>query len=45
VKAMYPEITKAIREEKVISKDTEAALKKAIKEFKDTFATVDEVGA
>lgn len=45
IKATYPEIPKAIGEEKVLSNDTDAALKKAIKEFKDTFAAVDEVGA
>jgi F-type H+-transporting ATPase subunit alpha len=44
IKATYPEIPKAIREEKQISKDTDAALKKAVKEFKDTFAAADEVG-
>jgi F-type H+-transporting ATPase subunit alpha len=38
IKANYAEIGKTIREKKTIDADTEAALKKAIKEFKDTFA-------
>lgn len=45
VKATYPEILQAIREEKQISKDTDAALKKALTEFKDSFAAVEEAGA
>lgn len=41
VKANYAEIGKTIREKKTIDADTEAALKKALKEFKDTFASFD----
>ena len=42
MKANYAEIGKSIREKKTIDKDTEAALKEAIKEFKDTFAAYDK---
>lgn len=45
MKANYAEIGKTIREKKVIDKETEAALKEAIKEFKDTFAAYDKTGA
>jgi F-type H+-transporting ATPase subunit alpha len=38
LKANYAELGKTIREKKVIDGDTETALKKAIAEFKDTFA-------
>lgn len=34
----YPEVAKTIREKKVLDKDTEAAIKKAVAEFKDTFS-------
>ena len=34
----YPEIAKTIREKKVLDKDLEDAIKKAVKEFKDTFS-------
>jgi len=42
MRANYAEITKGIREKKVLDSATEAALKKAIKEFKDTFVTYDD---
>ncbi|MDR7866183.1 MAG: F0F1 ATP synthase subunit alpha [Sporomusaceae bacterium] len=45
MKANYAEISKTIREKKVIDKETEAALKEAVKEFKDTFAAYDKTGA
>lgn len=45
MKANYAEIGKTIREKKVIDKETEAALKEALKEFKDTFAAYDKTGA
>jgi len=38
VAARFPQITEKLRTEKVLSKDTEADLKKAIDEFKQTFA-------
>lgn len=41
MRSNYAEIAKSIREKKVIDAETEAALKKAIKEFKDTFASYD----
>jgi F-type H+-transporting ATPase subunit alpha len=41
VKANYAEIGKTIREKKTIDADTETALKKALTEFKDTFAGFD----
>lgn len=34
----YPEIAKTIREKKALDKDLEDAIKKAVKEFKDTFS-------
>ncbi|KYZ76340.1 ATP synthase subunit alpha [Anaerosporomusa subterranea] len=39
MRASYAEIGKAIREKKALDNETEAALKKAIKEFQDTFTT------
>lgn len=42
MKANYAEIVKGIREKKVIDPQIEAALKDAIKEFKDTFITDDK---
>ncbi len=45
MKANYAEIGKTIREKKVIDKETEAALKEALKEFNDTFAAYDKAGA
>ena len=44
MRSNYAEIAKAIREKKQIDAETETALKKAIKEFKDTFATYDNNG-
>jgi F-type H+-transporting ATPase subunit alpha len=38
MRANYTEVIKSIKERKLIDKDTEEALKKAIIEFKDTFA-------
>jgi F-type H+-transporting ATPase subunit alpha len=38
VAARFPQITEKLRTEKVLSKDTETDLKKAIDEFKQTFA-------
>ena len=38
----YAEVIKAIREQKNIEKDTEEALKKAIKDFKETFSYEQE---
>jgi F-type H+-transporting ATPase subunit alpha len=40
MRSSYVEICKGIAEKKVLDNETEAALKKAIKEFKDTFVTV-----
>lgn len=40
----YAEIAKNIREKKMIDAETEAAVKKAIKEFKDTFVSYDKTG-
>ena len=45
MKANYAEIGKSISEKKVIDKETEAALKEAVKEFNDTFAAYDKTGA
>jgi len=45
IKANHPDILKVIREEKILSPDTDAALKKGITEFKDSFAAVDGAGA
>lgn len=42
MKSNYAEIGKSIRETKTIGKDTEVALKEAIKEFKDTFVAYDK---
>lgn len=42
MRSNYAEIGKAIREQKKLEKDTEEALKKAIKEFKDTFSYEQE---
>lgn len=42
LRANYAEIGKSIREKKVLDSETETALKKAIKEFKDTFATYND---
>ena len=41
MKSNYAEVAKTIREKKTIDAETEAALKKAIKEFKDTFVKVE----
>lgn len=41
IRSNYAEIGKSIREKKVLDSETEAALKKAIKEFKDTFLSYD----
>jgi F-type H+-transporting ATPase subunit alpha len=40
MRSSYVEICKGIAEKNVLDNETEAALKKAIKEFKDTFVTV-----
>jgi len=42
MRSNYAEIGKSIIEKKVLDSETEAALKKAIKEFKDTFLTYEE---
>ncbi|MDD4599832.1 MAG: F0F1 ATP synthase subunit alpha [Negativicutes bacterium] len=42
IRSNYAEIGKSIIEKKVLDAETEAALKKAIKEFKDTFLAYDE---
>jgi F-type H+-transporting ATPase subunit alpha len=42
LKSNYAEIPKAIREKKTLDSETETALKNAIKEFQDTFATYDK---
>ena len=42
LRANHAEIGKAIGETKVLSTETEDALKTAIKEFKDTFITIDK---
>jgi len=42
LRANHPEIGKTIRETKVLSADTENALKAAIQEFKETFITSDK---
>ncbi|HWR38012.1 MAG TPA: F0F1 ATP synthase subunit alpha [Patescibacteria group bacterium] len=44
MRSNYAEIAKAIREKKQLDAETETALKKAIKEFKDTFASYDGDG-
>ena len=38
MRVSYPEISKTIREKKALDADTEAQLKKAIVEFKETFS-------
>ena len=45
MKANYPEIAKTIREKKAIDAETEAALRKALKEFKDSFVAVEPIPA
>jgi len=40
----YAEVGKSIREKKVIDPETESALQKAIKEFKDSFVTTGDAG-
>lgn len=42
MRSNYAEIGKSIIEKKVLDPDTETALKKAIKEFKDTFMTYEQ---
>jgi F-type H+-transporting ATPase subunit alpha len=42
LRSNHPEIGETIRESKVLSADTENALKEAIKEFKETFLTDDK---
>ena len=42
IRSNYAEIGQTITEKKVLSKETEELLKKAIKEFKDTFITSDK---
>lgn len=41
IKTNYAEIPKSIREKKVLDSETEAALKKALKEFKGSFVAYD----
>ncbi len=41
MRSNYAEVAKTIREKKTIDAETEAALKKSIKEFKDTFVKVE----
>ncbi|XFO68144.1 ATP synthase subunit alpha [Sporomusa silvacetica DSM 10669] len=41
MRSNYAEVTKTIREQKNLDTETEAVLKKAIKEFKDTFVKVE----
>ena len=41
MKSNYAEVAKTIREKKTIDSETEAALKKAIQEFKDTFVKAE----
>ncbi len=45
MRSNYAEIGKSIREKKVIDSDTDTALKKAIKDFKDTFITYEQTQA
>jgi F-type H+-transporting ATPase subunit alpha len=45
MRANYAEIAKNIREKKMIDAETEAAMKKAIKEFKDSFVSYDNKSA
>lgn len=42
IRSNYAEVGKSIREKKQLDADTETALKKAIKEFKDTFVSYDK---
>lgn len=44
MRSNYAEIGKSIREKKALDADTENALKKAIKEFKDTFVSLNNAG-
>lgn len=41
MRSNYAEVAKTIREKKVLDADTEAGIKKAVKEFKDTFVKVE----
>ncbi|MDF2874050.1 MAG: atpA [Sporomusa sp.] len=41
MRSNYAEVAKTIREKKVLDADTEAVIKKAVKEFKDTFVKVE----
>ncbi|HWR44367.1 F0F1 ATP synthase subunit alpha [Sporomusa sp.] len=41
MRSNYAEVAKTIREKKVLDAETEAAIKKAVKEFKDTFVKVE----
>lgn len=45
MRANYAEIAKNIREKKMIDAETEAAMKKAIKEFKDSFVSYEKTSA
>lgn len=45
MRANYAEIAKNIREKKKLDEETEAAMKKAIKEFKDSFVSYDKTSA
>ena len=45
MRANYAEIGKTIREKKAIDSVTEEALRKAIKECKDTFVSYDQSAA
>jgi len=44
MRSNYAEIAKSIREKKALTPEIETALQKAIKEFKDTFATFEKNG-
>ena len=41
MRSNYAEVAKTIREKKALDADTEAVIKKAVKEFKDTFVKVE----
>ncbi|HWR06826.1 F0F1 ATP synthase subunit alpha [Sporomusa sp.] len=41
MRSNYAEVAKTIREKKTLDADTEAVIKKAVKEFKDTFVKVE----
>ncbi|MDF2569023.1 MAG: atpA [Sporomusa sp.] len=41
MRSNYAEVAKTIREKKVLDAETEGAIKKAVKEFKDTFVKVE----